>query len=221
MVRVREIVIVLGLTACSFELRPAGEVAIDAGAIDTVDAHLTPRTLRFREGLDGYAGTLDNYISDNVPGPHGAEDVFIWDRVSDEEHALLQFTGVFGTNPAQVPPGSTIVAASLRIVIVEPTASVGIMREVAIAWDEATMWSAFGSTAGVQPEDVGVTRGPAPTTGASMIDVTASVAAWSADPAANHGWLFSPGGDDGCDVASSEATAEVQRPTLEITYVAP
>lgn len=212
-------VLCVALGACSFELRPGASLAIDA--IDVIDADRTPRTLIFRDGLDGYTGTLDSYISDNVPGPHGAENVFIWDLVGDEEHALVRFTALFGADAMQIPPGSMIMTATLRLVIVEPTANVGMIREVAVSWDEATTWATFGPVAAIQPSDLGASRGPAPTTGVSVLDVTASVAGWSANPAANFGWLFSPGGTDGCDVASSEATNVVDRPELTVTFVVP
>lgn len=218
----RFVVCVLCLVGCGFELRTAGltDAGVDAPPSDVIDADLTPRTLRFREGLDGYAGTLDSYISNNVPGPHGAETEMIWDLVADEEHALLAFTQLFGSGATQIPPGSTIMSASLRIVIVEPTASIGMMREVVVAWDETTTWATFGGAAGVQPSDVGVNIGPAPTVGPTVIDVTASVTAWSANPAASYGWLFSPGGEDGCDAASSESTTSENRPTLDVSFIA-
>jgi len=226
---VRTLICTLGLAGCGFELRPAGlgDDAVDAPRTDATetndatDADPTPRSLVFRDGFDGYAGTLDSYLSDNVPGPHGAETTLIWDLSPDEEHALVQFSSLFGPGPRQIPPGSTIVAASLQIVVIEPSASIGMFREVAAAWDESTTWATFGVAAGVQPEDLGATLGPAPTTGTTVIDVTTSVAAWSANPAASFGWLFSPGGTDGCDVASSEATNPDQRPELRVTYVAP
>jgi hypothetical protein len=181
-----------------------------------------PRTATFHDGLGGYAGTADTYISNNIPGPHGAETVFIWDIDPDEEHSLVRFDGIIGPGPSQIPQGSTVMSASLKLVIVEPTASVGGFREVAIAWDEATtMWATFGGTAGVQPEDVGADLGAAPTAGTVMLDVTTSVGKWVADPASNFGWIFSPGGGDGCDVASSEDVTEANRPELQVVFVLP
>lgn len=209
---------------CSFDIGVEASAIVDASgatdARDPNDADLTPQTRTFREGLAGYAGTLDSYLSNNVPGPHGAETVVIWDLIPDEEHALVQFTGVFGAGPTQIPPGATIVSASLRLVIVDPTASIGTIREVAVPWDEQTTWVTFGGAAGVQASDVGTTVGASPASGASTIDVTASLSTWSANPRASFGWLVSPGGSDGCDAASSEASNEDDRPTLVVTYVA-
>jgi hypothetical protein len=193
----------------------------DGSPIDAVDADTTPRTLVFREGADGYAGTADSYISSNVPGPHGAETVFIWDVDPDEEHSLVRFDAIIGGAAGQIPPGSTVMSATLTLVIVEPTASIGTMREAAIAWDENTTWATFGAAAGVQPDDVINDLGPAPTSGTAMIDVTASLARWVAAPASNNGWVFSPGGGDGCDVASSEDGNDANRPQLSVTFVRP
>jgi hypothetical protein len=51
--------------------------------------------------------------------------------------------------------------------------------------------------------------------------VTASLARWVASPASNNGWVFSPGGGDGCDVASSEDGNDANRPQLSVTFVRP
>lgn len=221
MAEVRLVVCAVCLVGCGFELQI--DTAVDGPGVDApgADADLTPRMRTFREGLDGYAGTLDSYLSDNVPGPHGAAPVLIWDLIPDEEHALLQFSSLFGPGPTQIPPGSTIVSASLRLVVVDPTTSVGTVREVVVPWDEVTTWATFGTAAGVQDADVGATVSAAPIAGTSLLDVTASVARWSANPATSFGWLFSPGGSDGCDVASSEASSAENRPTLVVTYIAP
>lgn len=208
----------LVLSACGFEVTaalPGGDAPGDARG----DAPLVARTVTFRQGVEGYAGTADTYISDLVGTPLGDTPTFIWDLVSAEEHALLRFDDVFGAAATQIPPDAPIMAATLRLRIVDGTNDVGTIREVAVPWDEATVWGTFGAQAGVQGADLGADVGPAPTSGRPTIDVTASVARWSSAPASNLGWLFSPGGPDGCDVASSEEGDEADRPTLEVTFL--
>jgi hypothetical protein len=75
----------------------------------------------------------------------------------------------------------------------------------------------------VQAADYGAYVGIADgsSTGAHVIDVTASLAAWAANPAANRGWIFRPTGTNGVDFWSSEHDTLSARPSLTVEYAPP
>jgi len=121
----------------------------------------------------------------------------------------------------RVPPGATIHGALLTVQIVDDGDPGGVY-EATIDWDESTTWSTFGPLAGVQPSEVGVFVTDAPTgAGAHDIDVTSSLARWSAG-VTSHGWVIVPDArDDGVDCASSEHGETNFRPRLVVEWSMP
>ena len=94
------------------------------------------------------------------------------------EYVLLRFDGIYGTGPGQIPPGSTIEAATLTLSIFNPTvAPAAEIHDAAVSWSEASVtWNNYGGEAGVQPDEIGAFVASAPLSGISTMDVTSSIA---------------------------------------------
>jgi hypothetical protein len=186
--------------------------------------YLPPVTLSFQD--DGaYAGTQDSWIGDDFPNAvNGGRDHFRWDTDAPaREYGLLRFDNVFGTGPAQIPAGSDILTASLAITIFnQSTGTPGELHESAASWTESTTWNGFGGDAGVDPDEIGANVASLPlASGTSTMDVTSSLAAWSANPSSNLGWIFVALSTDEARAYASETPTISNRPKLTVTYLPP
>ena len=185
-----------------------------------------PVTATFQNGLNGYTGTVDTHIMQSEPGVgHGTLDTLNWDTddpsgTTQYNYALIRFDNIFGSGPGQIPAGSIIQSATLRYVVYN-TGAIANVNETAVDWDGNVTWNTFGGDAGVQADEYGASRGTASgaAIAAQTVDVTASLAAWSNNPAANRGWIFRPTGTDGVDFRSSEYATIADRPSLTVQYI--
>ncbi|HKQ47852.1 MAG TPA: metallophosphoesterase [Phycisphaerae bacterium] len=182
----------------------------------------------YQEGVNGYTGTADTFLQQAAPASNnGALDRCEWDSddpvgTGQDNVALIRFENIFGNGAGQVPPGSQIFSATLSLVVFN-SGDAGTVREAAIDWSESTTWNTFGPSPGVQAGDYGASVA---TVGGSIttqnITVTSSLATWSADPAANRGWIILPTGNGGVEFRSSEyAVNPLLRPKLSISYGTP
>lgn len=189
--------------------------AADANVADAppVGADAGTTVAVFQDGMNGYTGTRDTSVrSDNPTTNYGSLTVLAWD--GDGVVGLLVFTNMFGTGAGQIPQGSTIVSATLTIEVTNASDMAGSVHVVNETWDESTV------TWATRPVASGAATAVAPyMTGSADIDVTASVAAWAANPATNYGWAFETASTDGVAASSREASAN--RPRLTVSYVAP
>ena len=166
----------------------------------------------FQQGLNGYTGTVDTMLVEASPGSNQNEspELFVdGDDPSGSGNAtqvLIKFNDVFGEGEDQVFPGSPIRSARLEFSSTDAGTGAEVYR-MRRQWDPLGNWSSFGA-GGVE---IGVdTLGDPDATvdalggGTISIDVTASVAAWSAAPCTHHGWALLPSGGNGWDFYSSE-----------------
>lgn len=181
-------------------------------------------TLVFRENAAGYTGTQDTFLQQSAPGAgHGNLDRTEWDSddppgTGQDNVALLRFDSIFGGGANQIPAGAQITSATLTYDVINE-GGVANVYESAVAWSESVTWNGFGASPGVQSADLGAFVGNAAgTIGTRSLDVTTNVAAWSADPSSNHGWLFLPASTDGCEFRSSENATGSLRPTLTVVF---
>ena len=189
-----------------------------------------PQTVTFQEGVAGYVSTQDTYLSETASGAtvHGADEDWRFDLddpsgSGTDNVGLIRFDDIFGSGTGQIPVGSTINSATLRIVVYNGTAdAAGTVNECLVEWSEDSNWATFGGDAGVQPDEIGVLVAAAPTAIAPAdITVTSSLQAWASNPASNHGWIFRAAGNDGVYVRSSEyMTTPAERPKLTVQYIA-
>jgi hypothetical protein len=173
-------------------------------------------TYVFQEGLNGYAGTRDTYVQQVAPDSSaGGSDIEIrvdtspaggGSTLAAPEQGLLRFEDLFGVSLGQVPLGSTIESATLRLNTSNTSPGpIGLYR-MTLDWNESATWNSLvdGVTPGIDAL-LTPTQVFAPTElGLTSLDVTADVQAWSSGQA-NYGWALLTEQDNGWDFASSEA----------------
>jgi hypothetical protein len=206
-------------TTCTADATATSDASpIDAPVADAITSDAMISQVSFSQGVAGYSDTHDTTLLLSLPNStFGTLSDFGWDAAGSA--GLLRFDSIFGSAGTQVPAGATIVSATLTITLSNDSDINARLHNVLVPWDEATVtYNSFGPTPGV---DTGVDYDPAvvasvPPTGVAQLDVTASVAAWSASPSTNHGWLFLTTSTDGALANSSEASSA--RPVLTISY---
>ncbi|WP_281381343.1 Calx-beta domain-containing protein, partial [Microvirga lupini] len=188
------------------------------------DNDTAPTTVTFRDGLGGYAGTIDTMIRQNAPGAGaGAATTLRVDADANAEYqTLLAFTNLFGTGPGQIPPGAIITSASLTLRTTNDSLQGGTLHRMNTSWDENATWTSLGNGVQIGSEadlaaDVSTGR---TVNGSRSFDVTESLRAWAAGED-NYGWLFKGAGTDAWDISSSESSSVTSRPVLSVTYTMP
>jgi hypothetical protein len=218
----------LGLVADDGELLRMGQVELTV----TVFAG-GPAPVSFRQGENGYRGAADTIIVEDQPrlSSAGAPELSAdGDEPSGSgrgTQVLLRFDDIFGDGPGQLPPGTPIRSARLECASINAGDGAALYRMTA-PWDAAATWESFGGD-GIQPGDEAFLDADAsaadPVIGATSIDVTASVAAWSRRPCANFGWALLPLGNDGWDFYSAEGQTPprlvVEPAGARVTLIAP
>jgi hypothetical protein len=206
-------------------------------------AYALPEGVRFKsfqQGIGGYAGTQDTWVSQENPNTsYGNNDV----RVSDDDtansffadyrgQALIRFEGLVG--PGALPAGSEVLSATLVIDIPDDIDTplynpVFYVHKVVRAWDEGSTWNSLAGGLSVgqdlAPAFVSFLGDNVPDADSMRrIDVTALVREW-AGGAPNWGIAILPqiisGNDDGIEIVASENGNALLRPRLEVTFRSP
>lgn len=185
-------------------------------------------SVTFRQGLNSYAGTQDTELRQNAPDTaHGATNFVLVDNdlvnggPLESGQGLLRFDDIVGTGSNQVPPGATIVRATLTIQTDDPSSDGVNLHRMLVTWDEASTWNSM--TDGVSANDVEAQTTPDVTftnnvdETTTVLDVTARVQAW-VNGQANFGWALLPTGGNGYRFDSSEAGTAANRPALIVTF---
>lgn len=183
----------------------------------------------FRQGTNGYTGTLDKEVrssggdASNGNNPSISVDGDDGSPGLQPNHGLVRFESLVGNDPGQLPPGSEIEEALLVFTVIDPGSGLRAYR-MTTTWDESTTWAALGSngvTPGVECEaapffTIGADNSSANVpAGTLTLDVTDLVRAWVDGSQPNHGVALIPftNGTNGIDIATSESTTP---PTLVI-----
>lgn len=179
-----------------------------------------PQTLVFSGPLQ----VEDAQIAADTPTtPAGSAASISVDGQSPHAHGLMKFPTLVGGGGGQVPAGSAISSAVLRL---DCTNSGNLMRlyRLTQAWveDEATWnqrstgvaWTSLGADGAGSNAGVALS-GDCTATGQRSIDVTTFVQEWS-DGASNHGLVLVDSGTDGVAFGSSESATG--SPVLTVVY---
>lgn len=188
---------------------------VDATPIDANATYVV------REGMAGYAMTIDTFITDADPTAVHADDADLQWSSTNNIHALLRFDDLFGSGG--IPAGATIRMATLEVEVLEAGSPSGKLYEAAVDWTEATTYNTLGTIVGVTTEDRGLQL-PGTLDGSAVgkasINVTTSLQRWTMDPTLNKGWIFVPAMDAMLvRIASSDDADEAHRPTLTVEIV--
>lgn len=197
--------------------------------IEWMPAAISPntKTTVIQQGINGYGGTVDTYLSQIAPTTDYASATrFFVDKADagNEATSLLRFDNLFGVAPNQVRPDAQIDAAYLYLTTPYDNANAHgggakVNRTITL-WQASDTWgNAFG-TDGIQLDGIEAVAVPDLNTGSVefgvvRLDVTKSVKSWQAGQA-NRGWVFTANSTDGWFVATSESEAVADRPRLEV-----
>ncbi|MBU1492463.1 MAG: putative Ig domain-containing protein, partial [Actinobacteria bacterium] len=221
----------VGIGAAAGSPYSAEVTATDPGglfAADTFTWSVTDGSIVFQQGAAGYSGFQDTGLWQHAPGTaRGNETYLTIDQLesgaSSETQGLIQFLDIVGTGPGHIPPGSTVVSASLQVYVIDPSPGSISFHPMISAWDESATWNGLGN--GIQPDGVeaGVTPevvfGATGTTGQRTIaGFENSVQAWVDGTSPNRGWALFNDSEDGWDFDSSEYGEEARRPRLLVDF---
>jgi hypothetical protein len=207
----------------------AGGSAQASVSVQVSPANVAPSavTLTFRQGTDGYSGTIDTLLREGRSNTAYPDAIKLQASLESGKQfePLLRFADVFGTAVGQIPIGATIVSASLQLQITEASTNGGTINRMLVDWSSTSTWSGMGN--GIQLDGSEATPNGAINVGAvslgsRVFDVTSSLVAWNAaastasgQNAANDGWLFQAAGLDGWDFTSAQGTI---KPVLTVSY---
>lgn len=217
-----------------------GHVASEAGEFGATSLTVeTPgKTYNFEFGKDGYEGLQDAWVGnedEDFITPFGEDVILDIDNnaVDDVRFGLIRFDNIFGDGPNQIPMGTEIISAQLKVVIVD-TGSNPMVREILphtaefqgiqinTFFDEKTVTFENFVDDGFFPQidvEVGaevVAEIDGGLAGAQEVDVTSSVQKWSDGELENYGWILEPGGSGGVNMVAKEAA--LRTPKLVVTY---
>lgn len=213
--------------------KPMASAAVPPPALELPPPEAGCVRLRFRPGMDGYAGATAVELSEAKPDAGGGQGPsFTVDRddpsgSGKRTQALLRFDGIAGAASNQVPASARIVAARLALTVTDDGSGFTLHR-LLLPWATPVSWTSLAN--GVSADDAEAVAVPDQGTGADdaranvrpgrlVLEVTDSVRRWQAG-STNAGWLLQPWptGSNGVDVASPVATDASQRPELVIDY---
>lgn len=210
-------------------MRPILEVEYDVAPLPN-----GAQTTVFRNGMNGYSGTVSKSIRADLSAPNadrlGVD--FSITNPGDQEQSLLKFQDLFGNSAGQIPADAQILEAKLVFHTIGSNASGdgGTLHRMTANWDGSATWDTAlggdGVTLGVDALTGTsavfgdpATLEPNVRYGVTMADVTADVKAWLAG-GTNEGWAFLPhlNGGDGWFFLNEAFSDPLLRPSLEVTW---
>ncbi len=194
-------------------------------------------TVRFQDGVGGYAGGVDTTLQAASPDVDNSAAPMVSVGLDTDgatagfqpAQALVQFDDVLGPSPGQIPAGATILSAKLIFWTGnnfgdDITGNLIAVHRMIAPWSPGDTWNSLN--AGISHDDVEAAVNPTFTHAPQLVDapcifdVTADVAGWLGG-APNHGWALLPTGSDLWVAQSAESGVLTKRPILEVTYTVP
>jgi hypothetical protein len=132
--------------------------------------------------------------------------------------ALLRFNNLFGNGVNQIPPGSTIVGATLQLQATNAGDALKFHRMLQ-PWQDTATWNSLAGGIQADGAEAAVAADlttAAVTTGTRTFVVTTALQDWSIDPASNFGWAILPTANDGVDFNSAQSATP---PQLIVDYI--
>jgi hypothetical protein len=179
----------------------------------------------FRNGVNGYTGTVDSEIWALAPttildgNPNASSDA---DNDGGESQVVLRFDGIIGSEPQQVPERAVVHSARLLVSAFDQGSTVNLHRML-VPFSDAVTWGSMIS--GVSADGLEASRHKdaftfgkiAANSSEIVFDITDTVQSW-VNGEDNHGWVFLNTGGNGWDFYVSEFDNVAQRPKLVIEY---
>ena len=200
-----------------------GGTLLDSFIIDKNQQALST-TLSFQQNVNGYTGTVDTYLAQSAPNTSFAAAVEVNVDSDDppgtgqDNHVLLRFDNIFGSNAGQIPYNARLLDATLSLTTTNAGNGANLHRML-IAWQDTQTWTTAGS--GIQADGIEAvaaadTSSGAAGIGTTLVNVLTSLEAWHDDPTGNFGWALLPVGNDGWDFLTSEGATP---PRLDVTLI--
>jgi hypothetical protein len=190
------------------------------------------RLSSFQYGVAGsanaaYAGTADTYLYNGAPGLNFSTEESTWVDSSPYGTTLIRFDSIVGTAVGQIPPGATILSASLHLATGggdSDSNNTHSVHRLLQPFDVGTITYAngFGGN-GIAADGVESSIlpdgsiGPMGDNATQAVNVTALVQDW-VNGVTNHGVALRPGGSNGLGLHTSEATIATLRPALSVVF---
>jgi len=181
-------------------------------------------TITFDYTAGGSDTSLVSYIPNSNFGSYTS--LWQWNRPSYEIQSLIQFSGIFGNNPGEIPLGSTISNALLNVYIWNGSTVARQVYELTTGWNANTAtWNSFGGGVDVASQTTGsaVASYTQNQTGWLSLEVTSSLQDW-ANGSSNFGWAILSdfaNTSDWSGIYSFNASNVNLRPTLTVSYTSP
>jgi hypothetical protein len=220
----RSIALVATYWLTSFAIGLGGAMAQEK--ISKSDANHKTTTVSFRQGVEGYKGTVDAEVWALAPttilnsNPQVTSDA---NNDGGESQVLMRFDQIIGDKQSQIPAGATIKSAKLYVSAFDQGDTVHLHRMLA-PFGEAPTWSRLVSGVSADGHEAArhkdaFTFGKIAANSSEVaFDVTDTLQAWMSG-AENHGWVFINTGGNGWDFYSSDFDKVGQRPRLEVEFV--
>lgn len=173
----------------------------------------------FQQGINGYASTVDTFLDSQNPNTSNAAATTLIVDQNPLRHILLRFDDIFGADPGKIPPGASILSATLTINVTNESVGVGAsLYRMLQTWNDTDTWNTWGNgiqNNGIEAATTADTSGNSGT-GLFSLNVTTSLAAWASNPGSNHGWAWlPPAQDNSWQFNSAEGGTP---PRLEVLY---
>ena len=195
---------------------------LDCGAGEVCSAIRTcvpgPVTVNFEQGVGGYGGTVDTELNSALPDQdNSAVTTLVVDFEPSVRQVLMRFGSLFVSEGGVIPDGAMITSATLTVNITNASQQGASLHRMLQGWVDTDTWNTLSG--GIQADDVEAAATPDITdpgsaVGLHVIDVTSSLAAWSAG-GANHGWAWLQSVNDSWRFGSSESATP---PRLSVSY---
>jgi len=185
-------------------------------------------TNTYQQGVGGYFSGNDNFISAANPDTLSGSLTTVIVGGAGSNTGLLRFGSLFGSGVGQIPLGSTITSASLRLNVTVGTAvdsTIALHRVLAPTWNHRSSWNTLGDGLPRDGVDVAIVADAlvsgTTTTGIKTITgIEETLQAWS-DGAVNNGWaLFGDNATDWAFTTLDGATVAL-RPMLIVDFIPP
>ncbi len=181
-------------------------LAMDSDAESAAGRKSEIRVVSFRNGVDGYQGTVDSEIWALAPmtilesNPNSSTD---GNNDGGESQCLMRFDRIVGDDAGQVPKFATVHRAQLRVSAFDQGSTVNLHRML-VPFDRSVTWNRMVS--GVSADGLEAARRKdsftfgkiAANSSEIVFDVTDTVQDWVNGEEA-HGWVFLNTGGNGWD----------------------
>jgi uncharacterized repeat protein (TIGR01451 family) len=191
-------------------------------------------TATFQQGVSGYASTQDTELRSGEPdtqlGSQTDLSVDLGDPPTGIQQVLIRFDNLFGAGAGQIPVGSVIHSATLRVTVTGGTSGAAqiTLNRMLVTWSEASTWNTMVNGVQMDGTDASATvdatiANPTATGNQtwSGANLTATVQAWCNGTATNYGWVIASNVTNNWDFHSSETSTSGNRPLLTIDYTPP